>query len=141
MRTCEYVCIMEKIRRHRLIAKMVREGAVHSQDELRGLLTEEGVGATQGTISRDLREMGVVKGPGGYALPARLNGSGASQLRAALQILLESAEPAGSVIVLKTEPGNANAIAVQLDSAPPQGVVGCIAANLAGVKCIFFRGW
>lgn len=120
---------MDKLRRHRLIARLVEEGAVHSQDELRGLLHEEGVDATQGTISRDLREMGVVKGPAGYAMPASVNGTQTGQLREALRALLQSIEPAGSTVVLRTDPGRANAIGVELDRAPPPGVVGCLAGD------------
>jgi len=120
---------VDKLARHRQIARLVEGGGIHSQEDLRDRLSERGIEATQGTLSRDLREMGVVKGPGGYEMPERPVGSNGAALRSALQAMLVSAEVAGSMVVLKTEPGNAGALGVQLDRTPPEGCAGTIAGD------------
>ncbi len=121
---------MDKHQRHRLIAHIVSSRPVKSQDALRAALEQQGVRATQGTLSRDLRELGVVKGAGGYALPEKINPArDGRELADALALLLRSASVAGSLVVVKTSTANANALAVHLDNHPPQGVVGCIAGD------------
>ena len=120
---------MEKQQRHRLIARLVASGAVRSQESLRDLLGEQGVRATQGTLSRDLRELGVVKGPAGYTMPNSTPVRGHLELGETLARAMKSIDVAGSLVVLHTEPGNAGALAVQLDAAPPTGVVGTIAGD------------
>ncbi len=120
---------MDKLARHRQIARLVDGGGLLSQEELKERLSERGIRATQGTLSRDLREMGVVKGPDGYEMPQRPVGTNGTALRSALQALLVSAEVAGSLVVLKTEPGNAGALGVQLDRTPPEGCAGTIAGD------------
>lgn len=120
---------MEKQQRHRLIARLVSGGSVRSQEHLRDLLGEQGVRATQGTLSRDLRELGVVKGPSGYTMPSTTPARGHIELGETLARTMKSLDLAGSLVVLHTEPGNAGAIAVQLDAAPPAGVVGTIAGD------------
>jgi len=59
--------------RQQRVLELIARNRITSQDELRDLLETEGVSAAQSTLSRDLRELGVVKGPQGY----RLLGSGA----------------------------------------------------------------
>lgn len=120
---------MEKHQRHRLIARLLSSGEIRSQEQLREKLAAEGVQTTQGTLSRDLREMGVVKGPGGYALPSAPVNRGQSELSEALTRHMKSAELAGTLVVLHTEPGHAQAVAVQLDASPPPGAVGTIAGD------------
>ena len=120
---------MEKQQRHRLITRLVAGGAVRSQEHLRDLLAEQSVRATQGTLSRDLRELGVVKGPGGYTMPSSTPARSHVELGDTLARTTKSIEIAGSLVVLHTEPGNAGALAVQLDAAPPSGVVGTIAGD------------
>lgn len=121
---------MNKSHRHRLIARLVSGSLIRNQEQLRDLLAASGVQATQGTLSRDLRELGVLKSPEGYTLlhngDARRS---ASDLDAALQQHLLSAEAAASLVVLKTEAGAASAVAAQLDLAPPPGTVGTVAGD------------
>lgn len=120
---------MNKLQRHRLIARIVRDRPISSQDELRRSLARQGVETTQGTLSRDLRELGVIKGPAGYELSTFRESANGSELRAAAQSLLESVEVAGTIVVVKTAPGNAGALAVQLDRSPPPGAAGCLAGD------------
>src|SRR5215218_1484608 len=56
----------EALRRREEILRIVRETAVHSQDELMAALHKHGFKVTQPTLSRDLRELGLIKTPNGY---------------------------------------------------------------------------
>src|SRR5206468_1933085 len=60
------------LRRRETIMTIVRETAVHSQEELLPLLRRRGFRVTQPTLSRDLRELGLAKTPGGYVAPGDL---------------------------------------------------------------------
>src|ERR1043165_4737050 len=64
-----------KPRRQRLILDLITKGGVPNQERLADLLRERGLPVTQATLSRDLHELGVVKGPAGYSLPDRANGT------------------------------------------------------------------
>ncbi|MBL0921860.1 MAG: arginine repressor [Phycisphaerales bacterium] len=125
-----------KVRRRRLIARFIQGGGVTSQEQLRELLIADGVEATQATLSRDLRDLGVVKGPDGYVLPEDLapeRKDSAKEFADALQAHLLDAEPATHFVVLHTAPGHAQALAVAIDGAAPNGV----AATIAGDDAIF----
>ena len=56
--------------RHNVIRELVAASPVANQDELRRLLRERGIAVTQATLSRDIHEMRLSKGPGGYSLPS-----------------------------------------------------------------------
>src|SRR6185437_5318606 len=65
--------ILAKYDRHNAIRDLVASAAIASQDELRRKLVRRGFDVTQATLSRDIHEMRLYKGPAGYALP---NGNG-----------------------------------------------------------------
>jgi len=118
-------CWMRKQARRKKILGLIRARPIATQEELRELLERVGVPATQSSVSRDLEELGVVKVHGHYALP-RSNG-------AATRGLL-SLDPAGeNLVVARTEPGLASAVAVEIDGAAIPEVVG----TLAGEDTIF----
>ncbi len=122
-----------KGRRQQLIRRIVESRPVHSQEDLGSQLASQGVAATQATLSRDLRELGMLKGPEGYTMaaapPLQAFRTDPSQLRVAAQLHLLSAQRAGSIVVLRTNPGHASALALALDQSPPDGVVGCVAGD------------
>jgi len=124
---------LDKTRRHRLIRDAVSAGGVGSQEELRERLLQRGVEVTQATLSRDLREIGVVKGSAGYVLPGSEQTKSKRELQEdldrAIETLMEAVEAAGHLVVLRTAPGHAGSLAVALDAAPPEGVVGTIAGD------------
>ena len=125
-----------KLRRRHLIARFIQQGGVTSQEQLRELLVADGVDATQATLSRDLRDLGVVKGPDGYVLPEDLaleRKDSAKEFADALQAHLLDAEPATHLVVLHTAPGHAQALAVAIDGVSNPGV----AATIAGDDAIF----
>jgi len=123
-----------KSRRKQMVLDVLSSTRVQSQEQMLELLTRRGVGATQATISRDLRELGVFKGPTGYstspppdgAMDAlKLSGSVAEAFR----LFMLSARAAGNLVVLRTRPGHASALALEIDRSALSGVVGTIAGD------------
>ncbi len=121
----------DKLRRHLVVRRLLQRGGVASQDELQRLLHDHGIEVTQATLSRDLRELGVLKGPGGYVLPDSGTPSpveaGAATL--VLRSYLRDAIPAGTLVVAKTGPGQAPALALELDRGTWPAIVGTIAGD------------
>ncbi|MCL4740725.1 MAG: hypothetical protein KJZ54_00825 [Phycisphaerales bacterium] len=122
-----------RVRRQQVIADLIARRPVRSQSDLRDLLAQRGIEVTQATLSRDLREMGVAKSPRGYvpagvalAVPPAANGRA---LEDALRAFVIAAEQAGNLVVLRTGPGHAALVALELDRSPPPGVVGTIAGD------------
>ena len=128
-------CIVMKAFRQAAILQLVDRQAVSSQEALRRKLRARGIDATQATISRDLKELGLVKrsADGAYQRPERepvgpaLAGEAAVR-RAAAEYLLR-ADAVHSMVVLRTGPGQAHALAVALDRHPLAGIVGTLAGD------------
>lgn len=121
----------DKARRRRRILELVARGGVHNQERLRELLATDGIAVTQATLSRDLRELSLVKGPAGYTVPGAPQPHRFSdkELVRALRSHLLAAQTAGNLIVLKTAPGHAQALAVEIDAANLSHLVGCLAGD------------
>lgn len=127
------------LRRREEIRKLLKERAVHSQAELRRLLHARGVEATQPTLSRDVRELGLVKGPSGYAVSsasAPVNPDAASipgrrndRLDRVVNQFVLSAEIAGTLVIVRTPPADASPVAFAIDAAAPPEVIGTIAGD------------
>lgn len=125
-----------KRQRQATISRLVEAGGFHSQAELAERLAGEGFEVSQSTLSRDLREMGLVKvhegaGPPNYATPARVNNpekSDALFKRLAPQFLL-SVEATGNLVVARTPIGNAQGLAAALDAAGMKGIAGTVAGD------------
>ena len=112
---------MKKSARQNRSLSLIRAKPIGTQEELRSLLERAGVPATQSSVSRDLDELGVVKHRGHYTVPSA-NGASARGLL--------SIDIAGeSLIVVRTEPGLASAVAVQIDGAAIPEIVGTIAGE------------
>jgi transcriptional regulator of arginine metabolism len=119
--------------RHRAIERMVASSAVRTQEELQSRLVAEGFRVSQSTLSRDVREIGLVKrvGPGGetmYALPSG-GGREASALGRLLPELLLGLEPAGQLVVVRTLVGAAQPVAAAVDAAGWPEVAGTVAGD------------
>src|SRR5688572_32029969 len=113
--------LMNKRDRQQRILSLIRSKPIGKQEELRALLERAGVPATQSSVSRDLEELGVVKHHGHYTVP-RANGAAARGLL--------SLDMAGeSLVVARTEPGMASAVAVNIDGAAIEEIVGTIAGE------------
>ena len=118
---------MSKAYRHGQILKLIRSKAIHTQDELAHELKKLGITATQVTLSRDVRELGLVKTAEGYReMSAEELGP---QLETLAGEFLQDVRNAQNLVVLKTSPGHANTVAVALDNAEWPEVVGTIAGD------------
>jgi transcriptional regulator of arginine metabolism len=119
--------------RHRAILELIDGHYIKSQAELQDLLQERGLEVNQGTLSRDLRELRVVKSPTGYELPDAATAAGSATettpVHAALRLWLLSVAVAQHQIVLRTPPGGAQPLALALDQARYPGVLGTIAGD------------
>lgn len=121
---------MTKAARHAAILEAVRRRTLRTQEELASVLERQGIRATQVTLSRDLRELGVMKATEGYVSPDAVSSApaGLSLERVFREFLLD-AIPAGNLVVLKTRPGGAGPVALALDRADWPEVVGTIAGD------------
>ncbi|HEY3238634.1 MAG TPA: arginine repressor, partial [Acidimicrobiia bacterium] len=122
-------------RQHR-IARLLEEQVISSQIQLVELLATDGVVATQGTVSRDLEELGAVKVriPGGqmaYAIPEHAKDRIAPEehLKRVLTEFLVEADHSGNLAVLRTPPGSAHVVASAVDRAGVADVVGTVAGD------------
>lgn len=121
---------MPKSDRQRLIQRLLSEHVIDSQQELRDLLAQFGVEVTQATLSRDLRAMGIVKAPSGWVLPDGVAlSSTTGSFEAAIRAHLLWAKTAATLVVVRTQPGHADALAIELDRTPPPDMVGSIAGD------------
>ena len=116
-----YAIEMNKRDRQQKILSLIKAKPIGTQEDLRALLDRAGVPATQSSVSRDLEELGVVKHHGHYTLP-RTNG--------AVTRGLVSLDQAGDTLVIaRTIPGLASAVAVEIDAAAIPEIVGTIAGE------------
>ena len=115
------------------ILEVIDQEAVASQEELRQKLAARGIEATQATISRDLKSLGLVKraGDGAYVRPGVERGSPVTeeQLRRAVAALVRNIERVGNLVVVRTDPGQAQGVAVLLDRAQVPEAAGTIAGD------------
>lgn len=119
--------------RQSTILNLVSRGEVRSQDALRLLLADLGIEATQATISRDVKELGLVKraADGLYRtvqveVPAATE---SDRVRRAVVEYLRRVERVQQLLVLKTDPGQAQPLAFALDRAALREIVGTVAGD------------
>ena len=130
---------MSKGFRQAQIQKLIRSAAIHTQEELAAALGRFGVEATQVTLSRDIRELGIIKTADGYQERAALaagnvgNNGAADRARDKLSRVLQEfqrdVQVAQNLVVLKTNPGGAGAVALALDSGHWPEIVGTVAGD------------
>ena len=119
----------EQLERRGAIVRILRAGLVRKQQDLVRLLKKEGHAATQSSISRDLRDLGVLKASGRYALPpdelTRANGD----FDMLAQFVRELRRAGPSITVLRTTIGAAQSVAVAIDQAEWPEVAGTISGD------------
>lgn len=122
---------IDKIRRQRKILHLVQSRSIRSQMELGRCLQQEGVEATQATLSRDLREMQVIKTPLGYKSGESLGKPAAdeSYLRQTLSQFMTEVATASNLVVIRTSPGSAHPVALSLDGSGWNDIVGTVAGD------------
>jgi transcriptional regulator of arginine metabolism len=120
--------------RQSAILEIVDREAITSQEQLRDRLRGRGIDATQATLSRDIRDLGLIKRAadgayrrGGVERPAAANPE--EECRVAVDDYLRRYDVVDQLIVLKTDAGQAQPLAVAIDRAGLAEVVGTIAGD------------
>ena len=125
-----------KVQRQQVIGKLIGKHAVTNQPQLVDLLADEGIAATQATVSRDLEDLGAVKVrvPGGetvYAIPeyepARI--APEDQLRRVMGEWVAEVKVSANLVVLRTPPGCAHVVASAIDRSGMSGLIGTVAGD------------
>jgi transcriptional regulator of arginine metabolism len=119
---------MNKSYRHGQILNLIRSRSLHTQEDLAAALRTQGISATQVTLSRDIRELGLVKTSRGYSETAAAVPAGPDFAQVAREFLRD-VRVAQNLLVLRTPPGHANALASALDHADWPDVAGTIAGD------------
>ncbi|MEW6433123.1 MAG: arginine repressor [Myxococcota bacterium] len=119
--------------RREVIRRLLRTHVVATQDELGELLKREGIEVTQATLSRDLarlqaRRVTLPDGGTVYELKDAPAPRGEESLRA-VHALVTTVDDADAMVVVRTLPGGAPAVAAAIDSTRPSGVLGTIAGD------------
>ena len=123
--------------RHNAIRELVARSRVTNQDELRRKLRRRGFEVTQATLSRDIHELRLFKGPGGYSLPdGHVNGRGAAVADDAPPTVEEMLASFGmrvvhamNQVIVRTVMGGAQPVAAALDRQEWPEVAGTIAGD------------
>ena len=122
-----------KSQRRAAIMSVLRRTRVHSQQQLRELLRAEGIDVTQATLSRDIRDLGLVKraSDGAYRRPGVEEAAGdpLPVLRRAVAEILRGIEAVQTLVVLRTDAGQAQPLAIAIDRARLADVAGTISGD------------
>ena len=123
----------DRTRRLAAILRIVKDREIHSQNQLREILADEGLEVGQGTLSRDIRELGIVRtaGPDGspvYAVPPDL-ADPAPAFQRLMPALFLSAEGVDHFLVVRTLTGGAQPLAVAIDRQEWDELLGTIAGD------------
>ncbi|MCI8649269.1 MAG: arginine repressor [Anaerotruncus sp.] len=124
-----------KDKRHRRILELISERPIETQDELLNLLSSSGFSVTQATVSRDIKELRLVKTltpDGKYHYTAHAAAPKSEMSNKFLLIFSESVkeiDSAGNMLVIRCLTGMANAVCAALDSLHWSGVVGTLAGD------------
>jgi len=120
-----------KAYRHGQILNLIRSQPVRTQEEMAHALLRLGVEVTQVTLSRDIRELGLVKGPQGYREPERVTDppEEISNLKRALEEFVRDVRTAQNLVIIKTAAGNAQPVAAALDRQAWPEIIGTVAGD------------
>lgn len=123
-----------KASRHREILKVVSERPVATQAELQEVLHGRGIRVDQATLSRDIRELGLVKTPAGeggyrYAPVEEVSPVLRAKSQSLFRRFVRGIETSRNLIVIKTDPGNASAVGISIDRMGWPEVAGTIAGD------------
>lgn len=125
---------MSKGQRHIKIRELITEQNIETQDDLVEELRSLGYNVTQATVSRDIKELHLVKVPMAdgrykYSLPADQRFNPLEKLRRLIMDAFVKIDMAGYFIVLKTLPGNANAVGVLIDNMEWAEILGTLCGD------------
>lgn len=125
---------MSKIQRQIKIRELITEHEIETQEELVDALKESGYNVTQATVSRDIKELHLVKVPTAnrkysYSLPADQRFNPLQKLKRLMMDAFVSIDHTSHFIVLKTLPGNAHALGVLIDHLSWDEIMGTICGD------------
>ena len=125
---------MQNTKRFLAIEKIIAEENISTQDELLRKLKGKGIGCTQATLSRNLRQMGVGRLPDGaggykYTLSESIRNSAGSPMKLNLVPVIQDIVEAKGLMVIRTIPGNASNTAFFIDGAGRYEIAGTIAGD------------
>ena len=128
---------MATLERRKRIKEIIAENAIGKQEELAEILNKEGYSVTQSTVSRDIKELGLIKVKDGVTNKSRYSMPKAKPVHEVtdekvitlLKTFIVSVESAKNLIVVKTLTGNGSACGMAIDKLMPDGVVGSIAGD------------
>ena len=117
-----------------MILKLISSNEIETQEDLAKLLLENGFKATQATVSRDIKELRLIKVPIGngsykYATVEKAEPDNHKRFIEMFRNCVVSLTDAGNIIVLKTMPGSASVAAEAIDSLQWEEIAGCIAGD------------
>lgn len=123
-----------KVRRQSKIIELINKYNIETQEELADLLTEAGFNVTQATISRDIRELKLTKvavdaGKQKYIILQNQESKLSEKYVRVLRDGYVSMDMAQNILVIKTVPGMAMAVAAAIDALHINSIVGCIAGD------------
>ena len=123
-----------KFDRQGAILRLVQERSLSTQEEVAEALRDVGHEVVQGTVSRDIAQLGLVKvrdesGRLVYAMPGAADLDRMSELTSALRRWARTMGPSANLLVVQTPPGHANALAQAIDQARLPDVLGTIAGD------------
>lgn len=122
---------MSKVARQKAILELLHKGPIESQEEMQGFLARRGFDVGQATLSRDIREVGLVKTYDGYVPGSGVGGSEPvlpSVSRLVREFVVE-VRLAQNLLVLKTSVGSAQPVAAGIDAEDWPEVVGTLAGD------------
>ena len=120
---------MHATARHHAITRLLRSGGVRKQADLVRLLKAEGHAVTQSSVSRDLREIGVLKAADGYVLPGEEPVYAGGDFGALAQFVRDLRVAGPSLTVLRTQTGASQSVALAIDRANWPDVVGTLSGD------------
>ena len=131
MHSSEYFSVMNKASRQKAILEILRREAIASQEDLQLALEKKGFEVGQATLSRDIREMGLVKSADGYAVPQGPAGAEPAlpSMGRLVREFVQEIRLAQNLLVIKTTVGSAQPVAAALDGEQWPEVVGTLAGD------------
>ena len=124
---------MMRSARQKKILDLIADRVVETQDDLARLLKEAGFNATQATISRDIKELGIVKilvdGKRQKYIREQSDRTASSKILSLFKHALVSVRFAGNIVVIRTIPGSANIAGMMLDRLDSTEILGCVAGD------------
>jgi len=124
-----------KAKRHRIILNIIKEKSIETQEELAEELRQQGMEVTQATVSRDIKELGLVKIPAGgdvyryAAAPEPAVTVTRDRMRRFFRDAVVNIDHSENLIVIKTLPGSAQGVASTVDTSGWPEILGTVAGD------------